>query len=270
MNLKDARKSSGVFKAYWFSVILPIISIAAFLVIWQLLVVYKIIPSAYLPKPTALVDTFVYKLSNPQPEGATLMKSIFTSLQTSLTGFFVAIIVGVPIGLVMGWYKGFDKFFKPVLEIVRPIPPIALIPLTILLMGIGFRAKAFIIFYAAFVPCVINSYTGIKLTNPTLINVAKTCGATNFQIFTKVGIPSSLLMVFAGIRVGLGASWSALVAAEMLAASSGLGYMIQMGRLFARPDLIVLGMLIIGLIGFVLTTALGIVEKKMAKWRSLK
>lgn len=268
MGFIKSEKLKNIYKTYWFNFILPIISVILFLVIWQIMVDFQIIPSAYLPKPTALIDTFVFKLSNPQPEGATLLVSIFSSLQTSLTGFVVALFIGIPIGLVMGWYKGFDRFFKPILEIVRPIPPIALIPITILLMGIGFRAKAFIIFYAAFVPCVINSYTGIKLTNPTLINVAKACGASNFQIFMKVGIPSSLQMVFAGIRVGLGASWATLVAAEMLASSSGLGYMIQMGRLFARPDMIVLGMLIIGVIGFLLTAGLAYLEGRMAKWRS--
>ena len=117
-------------------------------------------------------------------------------------------------------------------------------------------------------PCVINSYTGIKLTNPTLINVAKTCGATNFQVFYKVGVPSSVQMIFAGIRVALGASWSTLVAAEMLASDSGLGFMILMGRMFARPDLIVLGMLIIGLIGALMTIILSKFENNLARWRS--
>ena len=92
--------------------------------------------------------------------------------------------------------------------------------------------------FTAFVPCVINSYTGIKLTNKTLINVSRTFGASNAEIFWKVGVPSSLPMVFAGIRVALGNSWSTLVAAEMLAASAGLGYMIQIGRTVARPDIV--------------------------------
>lgn len=121
-------------------------------------------------------------------------------------------------------------------EILRPIPPISWIPLTILWLGIGIKAKAFIIFFAAFIPCVINSATGIEQTNKTLINVAKTCGASNVEIFFKVGIPSALPIMFAGIRVALGNAWATLVAAEMLAANSGLGYMILMGRNYARAD----------------------------------
>ena len=120
----------------------------------------------------------------------------------------------------MGWWTYADRFIRPIFELVRPVPPIAWIPLVVVWMGVGLKAKALIIFFTAFVPCVINSYTGIKLTNKTLIDVSRTFGASNREIFWKVGVPSSLPMVFAGIRVALGNSWSTLVAAEMLAASS--------------------------------------------------
>ncbi len=263
MNYYREKREQFIFK-----ILIPVLSIFMFLILWELVVQYRIVPSRYLPKPTELIDVFVYKLSNANPEGATLPINIVSSLSISLAGFVMAIVIGVPLGLVMGWYKGIDLLVKPVFEVIRPIPPIAWIPLTILLLGIGFRAKVFIIFFSAFVPCVINSYTGIKLTNPTLINVAKTCGATNFQVFYKVGVPSSVQMIFAGIRVALGASWSTLVAAEMLASDSGLGFMILMGRMFARPDLIVLGMLIIGLIGALMTIILSKFENNLARWRS--
>lgn len=250
-----------------YNVFIPILSIIIFLVIWEFLVRYEIIPTRYLPRPSDLIDVFIDKLSNPKPENSTLPINILSSLRISLSGFLTAISIGVPLGWFMGWYKPVDRFVKPLFEIIRPIPPIAWIPLTILLLGIGIRAKVFIIFFAAFVPCVINAYTGIKLANITLINVAKTCGASNFQIFYKVGIPSSFQMVFAGIRIALGASWTTLVAAEMLAAGSGLGYMILMGRQFARPDLIVLGMLIIGSIGALLAIGLSKVEQRIEVWR---
>lgn len=261
----------GLKKEKWkYDIVIPILSIIFFLLIWELLVRYGIIPTKYLPKPSSLVNVFIDKLSNPKPESSTLPMNILSSLQVSLAGFFTAIMIGVPLGWLMGWYKPIDRFIKPLFEVIRPIPPIAWIPLTILLLGIGFRAKVYIIFFAAFVPCVINAYTGIKLTNATLINVAKTCGASNFQIFFKVGIPSSFQMVFAGIRIALGASWATLVAAEMLASRSGLGFMILMGRQFARPDLIVLGMLMIGSIGALLAIILSRIEQKMEMWRFKK
>lgn len=140
-------------------------------------------------------------------------------------------------------------------------------PLVVVWMGIGLKAKALIIFFTAFVPCVINSYTGIKLTSKTLINVSRTFGASNAEIFWKVGVPSSLPMVFAGIRVALGNSWSTLVAAEMLAASAGLGYMIQIGRTVARPDIVIVGMVVIGAIGAILSGFLSRAEKYFLRWK---
>ena len=196
-----------------------------------------------------------------------MIEHFLVSFQLAFSSFVAAVVIGVPLGLVMGQYKAFDRFFTPIFEIIRPIPPIAWIPIVILVAGIGMPAKIFIIFIAAFVPCVINSYLGIKLTNPVLINVAKTFGASNWQIFTKVCIPSSLNMVFTGVRNALGASWSTLVAAEMLASTKGLGYMIQMGRQLIRPDIILVGMLTIGCIGALLSWLLGLLEKKVAPWR---
>ena len=155
----------------------------------------------------------------------------------------------------------------PLFEILRPIPPIAWIPIVILTMGIGMRAKIFIIFVAAFVPCVINSYLGIRLTDPVKINVAKTFGASSFKIFTTVCIPSSLNMVFTGVRLSLNSSWTTLVAAEMLASSRGLGYMIQLGRTLIRPDIIIVGMITIGVTGALLNKLLALLEKKIAPWR---
>ena len=170
----------------------------------------------------------------------------------------------------MSYFKVIDRYFMPMFEILRPIPPIAWIPIVILTLGIGMPAKMFIIFVAAVVPCVINSYLGVKLTNQTLINVAKTFGANDWQIFTKVCIPSAIPMIFAGIRVSLGASWATLVAAEMFASTGGLGYMIQMGRLLSRPDIIIVGMLTIGLTGALLAKGLASIENRIAPWSTKK
>ena len=128
-------------------------------------------------------------------------------------------------------------------------------------------AKMFIIFVAAFVPCVINSYLGIRLTDQVRINVAKTFGASDWEIFTTVCIPSSMNMVFTGVRLSLNASWTTLCAAEMLAATRGLGYMIQLGRTLIRPDIIIVGMFTIGFTGALLNKVLGMFEKKVAPWR---
>lgn len=247
---------------------LSVAGVLSFFLIWQLLIEFGIVSGRYLSKPTEIVALFIYKMTNTNPDGSTIPVSTLASLEVAIVGLLLAIVTGVPIGLLMGWYKGFRKFIKPVSEILRPIPPISWIPLTILWLGIGIKAKAFIIFFAAFIPCVINSATGIEQTNKTLINVAKTCGASNVEIFFKVGIPSALPIMFAGIRVALGNAWATLVAAEMLAANSGLGYMILMGRNYARADIVILGMVLIGALGALFTGTLGFIERRVIKWRT--
>lgn len=244
---------------------LSVAGILSFLFIWQVAIQTNIISSKYLSKPTELIKLFFLKLYDTRPDGSTLQVNILASLQVAVAGLALAIVIGVPLGLIMGWYKGANAMISPLFEILRPIPPVSWIPLTIVWLGIGLQAKAFIIFFSAFVPCVINSYTGIRQTKQTLINVAKTCGASNFTIFLRVGIPSSLPVMFAGIRVALGNSWSTLVAAEMLAANAGLGYMIQMGRNFVRPDIILLGMVVIGGFGALFAAILGFFEKRLVK-----
>lgn len=247
--------------------LLSVIGVFAFLLIWEIASDSGMVNSRYLAAPSRILQVFLQKLTDPNPDGAVLGVNILASLQVSLTGFFLAVFIGIPLGLLMGWYGGFESFVRPIFELIRPIPPVSWIPLTIVWLGIGLPAKSFIVFFSAFVPCVINSYTGIKQTSPVLINFAKTCGASNFTIFWKIGIPSSMTMVFAGVRVALGNAWATLVAAEMLAASSGLGYMILMGRQFARPDLILLGIVVIGIIGVIFTAILGCVENKVLGWK---
>ena len=258
---EDARKSK-----YQLTV-LSIIGVLAFLLIWQFAVMGGLLPNRYVPMPSEVVKLFFVKWVDPNPDGAVLGVHILASLQVALTGFFLAIIIGVPLGLFMGWFRGFESFMRPIFEILRPIPPVSWIPITIIWLGLGLQAKAFIVFFSAFVPCTINAYTGIRQTSPALINVAKVCGASNFTIFRKIGIPSAMTMTFAGIRVALGNAWATLVAAEMLAANVGLGYMIQQGRSFARPDIIILGFVVIGILGVIFTWLLGLVEGKVLGWK---
>lgn len=259
---KKQKKNEGI--KYIFLSAAGILSV---LIIWQLVVMVGLVDEKMLPAPTKILDTLLFKVGNKAPDGNMLLVNIIASLQVALSGFLVAIVVGVPLGLLMGWWTYADRFIRPIFELVRPVPPIAWIPLVVVWMGVGLKAKALIIFFTAFVPCVINSYTGIKLTDQTLINVSRTFGASNFEIFRKVGIPSSLPMVFAGIRVALGNSWSTLVAAEMLAASAGLGYMIQIGRTVARPDIVIVGMVVIGAIGAILSMFLSKAEKYFLRWK---
>lgn len=252
----------------WCKILLSVVGLVAFIGIWEVAVRVGLVSTDKLVSPSQILATFIDKLDNPIPDGNTILVHLGTSLKLVVAGFVVSCVIGVPLGLLMGFFNTTNRLVAPIFEIVRPIPPLAWIPIVIVLLGIGFESELFIIFVAAFVPCVINSYTGIKATSKTLINVAKTAGASKWQLFFKVGIPSALPMVFTGVKISFGSAWATLVAAEMIASSEGLGFMIQQGRSFRRPDIVLLGMLVIGLVGAVLTGLLSIVEKKAIPWRN--
>jgi len=249
--------------------VLSAISILLFFSIWQFVATTGIVFAGRLSSVTQVFSLFITKLTDPSPDGAVLLVHIWSSLQVALIGFFLAIVIGVPLGWLMGWYRGFDSFVRPLFEIIRPIPPVSWIPLTIVWIGIGLPARSFIVFFSAFVPCLINSYTGIRQTKEVLKNVGRTFGASNFTVFWKVGIPSSLTLMFAGVKVAIGNAWATLVAAEMLASSSGLGFMILMGRSFARVDLVILGLLTIGALGVVISAIVNKLETVALRWKQL-
>lgn len=250
-------------------VMLAVIGILSFFLIWEAVVLTGWVDSKKLCSVLEVFQLFILKFTDPNPDGAVLLVNVWSSLLIALSGFGLAIVIGIPLGWLMGWYKGFDAFMRPIFEIIRPIPPVSWIPLSIVWMGIGLKAKSFIVFFAAFVPCLINSYTGIRQTKEVLKNVGKTFGASYFTVFWKVGIPSSLTMAFAGIKVAIGNAWATLVAAEMLAASSGLGYMILMGRSYGRVDLVILGIVVIGLLGVAISAIISKFEELLMGWKKL-
>lgn len=252
-------------REYWIS----IVSLILFLATWELICRLELVGMYQLVPPSQIIDVFFTKITDVNPDGALLHQHAWASLSLALVGFMVAIVIGVPLGLFMGWYPGVNLLVRPLFDAIRPIPPIAWIPIAILWLGIGIYAKSFIIFLAAFVPCVINSYTGIRLANPVLIRVARIYGASNWETFLKIGVPSAIPMIFTGMKLSLNAAWTTLVAAELLAASQGLGYMIQLGRRLARPDIIIVGMLTIGLLGALLSWLLSRIESRFASSRRL-
>ncbi len=251
------------------NMMLSVSGILLFLLIWEFLAVSGVVDSRKLCDVLQVFRLFIIKFTDPNPDGAVLMVHVWSSLKIALCGFGLAVLIGVPLGWLMGWYRGFDSFMRPIFEIIRPIPPVSWIPLTIVWLGVGLPAKSFIVFFAAFVPCLINSYTGIRQTKEVLKNVGKTCGASYFTIFWKVGIPSSMTMTFAGIKVAIGNAWATLVAAEMLASSSGLGYMILMGRSYGRVDLVMMGIVVIGILGVLISALINLLENAVLGWKKL-
>ncbi len=245
---------------------LSVLGILSFLFLWELStdITGWFAPTS-LPSPITVFNTFLSKWTTAAPDGSTLGVHIISSLKVAFSGYFLGIIIGIPLGIAMAWYKTFDNLFMPIFNFMRTIPPLAWIPLMIIILGIGLVAKAGIVFISAFIPSVINSYSGIKHTSNVHIWVAQTFGASREEILFNVAIPSSLPMIFTGMKVSLNSAWTTLVAAEMLGAVSGLGFMIQMGRMYIRPDLIVVGMLCIGVIGLILSVILDLIELRFVK-----
>lgn len=245
---------------------LSILGMFSFLFLWELStgIMGWFAPTS-LPSPITVWQTFLEKWTVSIPEGSTLGIHILSSLQVAFSGYLLGIIIGIPLGILMAWYKYCDRLIMPVFNFMRTIPPLAWIPLMIILLGIGLVAKAGIVFISAFIPSVINSYSGIKNTSNVYIWAAQTFGASRRKILFHVAIPAALPMIFTGMKVSLNSAWTTLVAAEMLGAVSGLGFMIQMGRMYIRPDLIVVGMLCIGIIGLLLSALLDLLEKRFLK-----
>ena len=242
------------------------LSIFVFMSIWWLLTdVLKLTYPSTLPSPVSVIGTFIVKLYDPAPDGATMIQHMASSLRITLTGYAMGLAVGIPLGILMAWYNTLDMFVRPLFDLLRPIPGIAWIPIMIMLFGIGILSKAMVIFLTALIACIVNSYSGIRQTKQVHLWVGQTFGASNFQLLIRVAIPTSLPMVLTGMRVALGASWTALVAAELLASTRGLGFMIQQCRGLFRPDVIIAGMIAIGMIGAFLTWLLGILEKAVLK-----
>lgn len=249
---------------------ISIIVMILVLLVWQMAVDYKLVSTRFFDSPSGVINTIVRKVTDKKPDGGLLAQHIWESTKVVWFGFLLAAVIGIPLGLFMGWFKLCDRIIRPLFEIVRPIPGLAWIPIAIVLLGIGVKARALIIFTGCFVATVLNTYTGIRSTNKTLINVAKTCGAGNFKIFCKVGIPSAMPMIFAGLKTSMGSAWGTIVAAEMLASSNGLGYMIQMGRSFGNVSLIMAGIIVIGILGFISSGVVGLIEGIVLKWRPKK
>ena len=196
-----------------------------------------------------------------------LQKDIAQSLARVLTGFLLGSLVAIPVGFLMGWYTTARGLFEPWIQFFRTIPPLALLPLVLVLMGIGELPKVFVIFLAAFLACVISTYQGVVNVDKTLINAARVLGAKDLAIFVRVVVPASTPFILVGMRVGLGSSWATLVASELLAAPAGLGKRMQDAQLYYDLPTIFVGIVCIGILGLVMDRLLLLAETKLTGWQ---
>jgi NitT/TauT family transport system permease protein/taurine transport system permease protein len=198
---------------------------------------------------------------------ARLHEHVLHSVRLVLFGFAAAVLVGVPLGLAMGWSRAFEAFVNPAFLLIRPIPPLAWIPLAIVWLGLGDAAKVLIIWFAAFVPAVINSYSGVRTIEPYLIEASQMLGVTRRMFVREVLVPGALPMIFTGLRLSLQACWTTLVAGELIGAIAGLGHVLYQSSLDIFPAMIVVGMAAVAITGATMTALLGWLEKRVMPWR---
>ena len=196
-----------------------------------------------------------------------LLLDILMSTQRVFIGVTLGVALAVPVGFLLGWYQGLRSFVDPVINFFRALPPIALIPLVIVYFGIGEPAKIVILFYASFFAGVIVMYEGIAQISPLFVRVARTLGATDFEIFRRVIVPLTFPHMLTAVRVALGVAWATLVASELIAAQQGLGAMIQNASSFFQLDIIYVGIICIGFIALAMDVALRLLTRRLVAWQ---
>lgn len=196
-----------------------------------------------------------------------LFSDMGASLARVLAGFVLGAGVAVPVGFLMGWYPTARGLIEPYVQFFRMIPPLAIIPLAIVTMGIGETPKVFVIFLASFLSSVVAVYGGVVSVDKTLINAARVLGARDGTIFLRVVVPASLPFMMVGFRIGLGASWATVVAAELIAAQSGLGFRMQQAQLYYELPTIFVSLIAIGVVGLAMDRAIGAADRRLTSWQ---
>ncbi len=245
-----------------------LITILVVCVIWFMLTTgLGIIPSGRFPSPAESVDALV-RLAGVGYGGGDLTLHVYNSLRLVVMGFLFAIATGVPLGLLMGWSRRAEALINPIFLIIRPIPPLAWIPLAILWLGLGDAAKIMVIWFAAFVPSVINTFAGVRNIDRPVIEAAYMLGMPKGRFVTEVLVPGASPMIFTGLRLSLQASWTTLVAAELVGAFYGIGRVLNVAQQDLYPGMILTGMVVVAILGWGTTRVLGMAEARALRWNT--
>ncbi|WP_420992223.1 ABC transporter permease [Cupriavidus sp. 30B13] len=241
---------------------LGLLGIAGFLLLWELVPRTGLVSEAYLSPPSQILPAIWQLL-----ESGALLKHVGASLQRSLWGLLLAIGLGVTLGLLMGWFSRLEAIVDPILQLFRQTSAFALFPVFILFLGIGELSKVAIIFWASFWPVLLSTISGVKQVDQLLINSARSMGASRLFVFGKVVLPAASPSIFTGIRLAGTYCITALVAAEMIGAHSGLGFLtLNSQEVFQIPTMYA-GILLLALLGLALNFILARIERRLTRWR---
>ena len=271
LQLTDQAQSGSVFSpinAFFTrhrSLALSLSSVLSVLAIWYLITVLKIVPSLFLPSPQAVWQKFL-EVSQQGFMKATLWQHLAASISRVLLALVAAIAIGVPLGLWMGLNKWVRAVLDPLVELLRPIPPLAYLPLLVIWFGIGETTKVLLIFFSILAPVIISSTHGVLSHQLNRERAALSLGASQSQVFWHVILPTALPHILTGIRIGLGVGWSTLVASELVAADRGIGFMVQSAAQFLITDTVVLGIIVIAIVAVSFELFLRWLQKQLSPW----
>ena len=241
------------------------ISIGTLLLLWWGVTYLGFIDPLFLPSPWAVLKKFGQVAVSGYLD-ATLWQHLWASLQRIGIGLIAALLTAIPLGIAIGRYRVVQGLFDPLIEFYRPIPPLAYLPLIVIWCGIGELSKILLIYLAIFAPIVIATANGVRSVDPAKIRAAQSLGATTHQLTRYVIIPAALPDILTGIRIGLGVGWSTLVAAELIAATRGLGFMVQSAAQFLVTDVVIMGILVIAVVACIMETGLRYIQRKWVPW----
>lgn len=244
---------------------LSVSAVIIFFLLWQVVGTQQWIDPLLLP-PLSDIALTAGELVQEGYRQVPLWQHIAVSVARALSAFSVAILVGVPLGLLMGLSEPIAAVLNPFVQFLRPLPKIALIPLAVVWLGIGESSKFFLIFIATFLSVVVGACAAVERLGRVRIRVAQTLGASRRQIFFRVVLPDTLPELFTTVRLSIGIGWTSLIAAEMVAATSGLGWMVINASAYLRTDIVMLGILLLGGIGYLLDLLIVVLQRVLVPW----
>jgi ABC-type nitrate/sulfonate/bicarbonate transport system permease component len=247
---------------------LTFVGAAGFLALWSAAALSGMTSRDFLPAPWDVVARFAQLVVEPFA-GFTLFEHLLSSFQRFAMGFLIAVAIGIPLGLLMAWFPWVDRIVSPAFDAVRFVAPIAWVPFAALWFGTGIGGPVLIIFMGAFPPVLINTYRGAKNVERKYIEAAQMLGASHLRAMTQVLLPAAVPSIVAGLRISAGLGWQSLVGAELIVASSGVGYLMVKGQAAVSTATVMSGMVAIGVVGILIDVALRRVQQVIETRRGL-
>ena len=241
-------------------------TLTVILAIWWTVAALQLISPLFLPSPGLVLQKLI-TIAGPQGfMDATLWQHLAASLTRIVIALLAAGLLGVPVGIAMGLSPTVRGILDPIIELYRPVPPLAYLPLMVIWFGIGETSKILLIYLAIFAPVAMSAMAGVKSAQQVRIRAAQSLGASRIQVLWFVILPGALPEILTGLRIGLGVGWSTLVAAELIAATRGLGFMVQSAGEFLATDVVLAGIAVIAVIAFILELGLRALQRRLTPW----